>query len=41
MERNLLKSSARQLGINRTRASLIEKELPRVLIDLELDEALI
>ena len=26
MERNLLKSSARQLGINRTRASLIEKE---------------
>ena len=26
MERNLLKSSARQLGINKTRASLIEKE---------------
>ena len=27
MERNLLKSSARQLGINKVRASHIEKEL--------------
>ena len=31
MERNLLKSSARQLGINNTRANNIEEELTRNL----------
>ena len=33
MERNLLKSSARQLGINNTRANHIEEEFTKTLID--------